>query len=61
MAQRRAETPGRPLQVRLSEAERRRAEQAAAVNHQTLSDFIRTAVDTAAGDCLEDGTVMQVH
>jgi len=49
----RAETPGKPVRVRLSEAERERAEEAARVNRQNLSDFVRDAIVTASEDCLE--------
>jgi len=34
--------------------ERSRAEEAARVNRQTLSAFLRDALVTAAEDCLED-------
>ena len=50
----RAEAPSRPLAVRLSPAERDRAKEAAKVNRQTVSDFCRDAIVTAAADCLED-------
>ena len=49
----RGEAPSRPTGVRLSPEERRLAEQAALVNRQCLSDFIRDAVVTAASECLE--------
>ena len=49
----RAEAPSRPVPVRLSPAELRRACEAAAVNHQLVGDFIRDAIVTASEDCLE--------
>lgn len=52
----RAETKGRPLRVRLSPAERQRIEQAADVNGQNLSAFMRDALVTAADDCLESNS-----
>ena len=50
---RRAEALTTCCTIRLSPAERLRAEAAARVNHQPLSTFVRVAVDTAAGECLE--------
>jgi hypothetical protein len=50
----RAETPGKPVRVRLSDAEHERAIQAARANHQNLSAFVRDAIVTAASECLED-------
>lgn len=55
----RAEASGRPLQVRLSPAERARAEEAARVNSQTLSEFFRDAIAIAADDCLESPIALQ--
>lgn len=49
----RSEAAARPVGVRLSPEERRLAEQAASVNRQCLSDFVRDAVVTAAAECLE--------
>jgi uncharacterized protein (DUF1778 family) len=49
----RAEAPTFPVPVRLSPAERERVRVAAQVNFQTVSQFIRDAVVTAAEDCLE--------
>ena len=49
----RGEAPAQLVGVRLSPEERRVAEQAAAVNRQCLSDFVRDAVVTAASECLE--------
>ncbi len=51
--QNRAEAPSTPLQVRLSPIERQRVEQAAAANHQTVSQFARDAILTTADDGLE--------
>ncbi len=48
--------PDAPRQVttlRFSPQERATAEQAARVNGQTLSAFVRDATLSAAGDCLE--------
>lgn len=45
--------PSGPVCVRLSEAERERVKEAARVNHQSRSQFIRDAIVTAAEDCLE--------
>lgn len=42
------------LRVRFSPEERQLALRAAEVNRQTISGFIRDAVLSAAGDCLED-------
>jgi uncharacterized protein (DUF1778 family) len=50
----RAEAPARPFQVRVSPSERDRMAEAARANHQTLSQFARDAIVTAADDCLED-------
>ena len=50
----RAEAPSRPLPVRISPVERERIKLAARVNRQTVSDFARDALMTAAEDCLED-------
>lgn len=49
----RAETPAAVVAVRLSPAERARAEEAARVNQQRRSDFVRDAIAAAADDCLE--------
>jgi uncharacterized protein (DUF1778 family) len=49
----RAEAPSVPLPVRLSPAERERVKEAARVNNQTPSQFVRDAIVTAAEDCLE--------
>lgn len=49
----RAEAPSVPLRIRLSPAEQQQAKMAAKINRQNLSQFIREAIDTAAGDCLE--------
>lgn len=49
----RAEAPGRPFTTLLSPAERKRVEKAARRNRQSLSDFARDAIVTAAEDCLE--------
>jgi uncharacterized protein (DUF1778 family) len=50
---RRAEAPSQPVQVRLSPEERVRVDEAARVNHQTRSEFLRDAAVTAAEECLE--------
>ena len=50
----RAEAPTVPVPVRLSPAERQRVEEAARVNRQRVSEFMRDALVTAADDCLED-------
>lgn len=42
-----------PLRVRLSPTEYELVKTAAKVNRQNLSQFVREAIDTAAGDCLE--------
>lgn len=49
----RAEAKGRPLTTLLSPAERERVKQAARRNHQSVSDFVRDAVVTAADECIE--------
>jgi uncharacterized protein (DUF1778 family) len=49
----RAETPAKPLPVRLSDAERDRVKEAARVNGQNVIQFCRDALVTAADDCLE--------
>jgi len=50
----RAEAPsGQPWRVRLSPDERDRAREAARVNQQTVSAFVRDAIDSAAAECLE--------
>jgi len=50
----RAEAPSVALSTRLSPAERERIDQAAKANHQTVSQFARDAIVTAADECLED-------
>jgi len=50
----RAEAPSAPTTVRLSPAEREQVERAAKINHQSVSEFSRDALLTAAADCLED-------
>jgi uncharacterized protein (DUF1778 family) len=47
--------------VRLSPAERERAEAAAKVNHQRLSEFLRDAIVTAADECLEDTGIDEIR
>lgn len=42
-----------PITVRLTPAERQLAKQAAAVNQQPLSTFMRDALMSATYDCLE--------
>lgn len=49
----RAEAPSAPLPVRLSPDERSQLNQAARVNHQTPSQFVRDALAAAAAECLE--------
>lgn len=49
----RAEAPSTPLPIRLSPAERERVAEAARANHQSVSQFARDALVTAAEDCLE--------
>lgn len=49
----RAEAPSRPFTVRLSPAEVDRVTQAAEVNHQNASEFMRDAIVTAADECIE--------
>jgi len=49
----RAEAPSVAISTRLSPAERDRVDQAAKANHQTVSQFARDAIVTAADDCLE--------
>ena len=49
----RAEAPSLPLTTRLSPDERQQVNQAAAVNHQTPSEFARDALASAAAECLE--------
>jgi uncharacterized protein (DUF1778 family) len=50
----RAEAPSRPVSVRLSPRELKRAAEAAQINHQLIGDFIRDAIVTAAEECLEN-------
>ncbi len=50
----RAEAPSQACCTRLSPAERQRVDLAARVNHQTMSQFARDALVTAADDCLDD-------
>lgn len=50
----RAEAPSLACCTRLSPAERERVDQAAKANHQTVSEFARDALVTAADDCLDD-------
>lgn len=52
----RAEAAGVPLLTRLSPLERDRVKQAARVNGQSLSEFTRDALVTAAEDCLESNS-----
>lgn len=49
----RAEAPSTPTTMRLSPAEHDRLVEAARLNRQTLSQFARDAIVTAAEDCLE--------
>lgn len=49
----RAEAPSVPTCTRLSPAELERVTRAASTNHQTVSEFARDALVTAADDCLE--------
>ena len=49
----RAESRSRPIAVRLSHEEFSVAAQAAKVNRQPVSTFVREAILSAAGDCLE--------
>jgi uncharacterized protein (DUF1778 family) len=49
----RAEAPAVPVNLRLSPCERQRALTAAAINHQSLAEFFRDAIVTAAEECLE--------
>lgn len=50
----RAEATSVPTCTRLSPEERDRVDQAAAANHQTVSQFARDALVTAAAECLDD-------
>ena len=50
----RAEASTADFHVRLSPAERERLDLAAQVNHQTVSQFARDALVTAADECLEN-------
>lgn len=50
----RAEAPSVPVPVRLSPAERERLALAARANQQTVSQFARDALVTAAEECLEE-------
>jgi len=50
----RAEAPSLPTTTRLSPAEHRRVAQAAAVNHQSVSQFSRDALMDAAEECLAE-------
>jgi uncharacterized protein (DUF1778 family) len=52
----RAEAPSTPVPVRLSPAERQQVVTAASLNRQTISQFARDALVTAASDCLEIAT-----
>lgn len=47
------ETRARLVGVRLSATERKRVEEAAEVNRQRLSEFMRDALASAVDDCLE--------
>jgi uncharacterized protein (DUF1778 family) len=49
----RAEAAAQPFRVRLSPVERERLERAARANRQSLADFARDAVVTAAEETLE--------
>lgn len=53
MAKVSADDRRQPLAIRLSPAERLLAASAARVNHQLISEFVREAIVTAAGECLE--------
>ncbi len=50
----RADSESQPFPVRLSQAERAIVKEAARVNHQRPSEFMRDALLTAAGECLEN-------
>lgn len=49
-----------PLRVRIGLEERRRLEEAAALNRQTIAAFCRDAILTAIEDCLEDAAPIYV-
>lgn len=49
----RAEAPRTPFRVRLSPDERAFVQEAAKANHQSMSQFMRDALVTAASECLE--------
>ncbi len=49
----RAEASSKPRNVLFSPNELERAKEAARVNRQTFSEFVRDATITAADDCLE--------
>lgn len=51
--QKRADAPTKLFNVRLTDAERKRLEEAARTNGQKLGEFARDAIVTAAEDCLE--------
>lgn len=56
----RAEAKSTPYTVRLSPAERQIVHQAAQVNHQRPSQFVRDALVTAAAECLESPLVLRL-
>lgn len=49
----RAESAAKPVPVRLSPQELRRACEAAQLNHMTVGQFIRDAIVEASEDCLD--------
>jgi len=50
----RAEAPSKPVRFRLSPMELRQAAIAAHINRQSVAEFIRDAIVTAAADCIEE-------
>lgn len=56
----RAETRSSPIRVRLSRGERRLAEEAARVNQQNVSEFLRDALLSAAGDCMDRRSMVTI-
>lgn len=57
----RPEVRSTPIRVRLTPSERKLVQDAARVNQQNVSQFLRDALMTAAGDCLESVPIIQIR
>lgn len=49
------------IQIRVSPYEKRRLQEVAEQNGQTLSDFLRDAINDAVADCSENSDVLRLR